>query len=98
MIEYRKVISKTKDHSEGRHCQPEFVQSDGHWNISQLHVFLSRTNQKAQKLARVKLALLEGYRLELRNFVHRIGLRSEKPHQPFLLRLVLLCYKLDTFG
>jgi hypothetical protein len=87
-----RLTAKTKGHSGERRYPLEFVVSYAPWSIARLRASLSRTIQLARRRFEVKMGLPQGYKLELRSFLHRIALRSEKSRQSFFLRLGAVCH------
>jgi hypothetical protein len=84
----QEVTSKKKGPFEVGHSLIEFVQLGAHGNNVRLHASLFRTMKKwVTRVVWLAMCRVEGYRLELRNLLHRIALRSGTSYQPFFLDL-----------
>ena len=80
-------IAKSKDLFEGRYFRHECGSLYVHWSTLPRRAFLSRTIQTVWRRLCHDLALIGGYRLELRNFLRRIVLRSARQPYPMLLQM-----------
>jgi len=94
----RQPIAKSKDLFEREHFRDECGASYVQWSTLPRRVFLSQTTRRRVRAQFCYLiALGEGYRRELRNFLHRLALRSAKRYLAMPLQVGAACH-LDPTG